>query len=376
MHSPLHVVIACPGLDHARRGFETFARECFETLRHRDDVRVELVKGTGRRGDGERVVRTLHRDGATARRVAHLAGREPFVVEHVAFALALAPALTRRPPDVVFFSEWHVGVVLAAWRRATRRPVALAFSNGALAAGGYEHLERIQQLVPGAIEFTTQRGEPADRQVELPLGVAMPPELTSPSPAERAALRGRLGLPADRTIVLSVGAVNRQKRMDYVIEEVASLPHPRPYLLLAGQQEAQTAAIRRLAHERLGPDGYDIRTVPPAGIADVYRASDVFVLASLWESFGRVLVEAQSHGLPCLAHEYPVMRWVLGAEGDTGDLTRSGALAGWLRDLPPEAFSHEARRRRHDSAYRRFSWPMLADRYVEMLRAAVRERDR
>jgi glycosyltransferase involved in cell wall biosynthesis len=191
---------------------------------------------------------------------------------------------------------------------------------------------------------------------------------------ERSNLRARLGIPADRRIVLSVGAINRQKRMEYLIEEVASMPEPRPYLLLAGQEEAETPAIRRIAQERLGAEGHDIRTVPPAAMADHYRASDVFVLASLWESFGRALVEAQSHGLPCLAHDYPVMSWVLGDEGDTADLREAGSAAGWLDGLTAADFSDEARRRRHRSAYERFSWTMLADRYAEMLRAAAQER--
>jgi glycosyltransferase involved in cell wall biosynthesis len=109
-------------------------------------------------------------------------------------------------------------------------------------------------------------------------------------------------------------------------------------------------------------------------MADHYRAADAFVLASLWESFGRVLVEAQSHGLPCLAHDYPVMRWVLGDEGDTADLTQPGAVARWLAD--PEACdpSEERARARHEAAYRRFSWDILAARYAEMLRGVARER--
>jgi glycosyltransferase involved in cell wall biosynthesis len=178
----------------------------------------------------------------------------------------------------------------------------------------------------------------------------------------------------DRQIVLSVGAINRQKRVDYLVEEIASMPEPRPYLLLAGQEEAETPALRRIAQERLGADGHNIRTVPPADMADHYRASDVFVLASLWESFGRALVEAQSHGVPCLAHYHPVMSWVLGEAGDTTDLREPGNLAAWLAGLTAADFSDDARRRRHRSAYERFSWTMLADRYAEMLRAAAQRR--
>lgn len=365
------MLLACPGLDHAHRGFETFARECFEALRHGPRLEIELVKGTGARAPAERVVPTLTRDKRLARVLARPRGFEPFVVEHVTFALALIPLLMRRRPDIVYFSEWHVGRVLAAWRRASRSSFGLVFCNGALVPGGYGHLDLVQQLVPGALDYAVERGEPPERQILLPLGVAIEPSLPPLSPADRASLRRRLGLPVDRRIVLSAGAINRQKRMDYLIEEVASIPAPRPFLLLAGQEEAESPAIREHALERLGPDGHDIRTLAPEDMTDHYRASDVFVLASLWESFGRVLVEAQAQGLPCLAHAYPTMRWVLGDEGSTADLRERGRAAAWLQDMDAAAPSEEHRGRRHRSAYERFSWDMLADRYVEMLRAVA-----
>jgi hypothetical protein len=68
------------------------------------------------------------------------------------------------------------------------------------------------------------------------------------------------------------------------------------------------------------------------------------------------------------------MSWVLGDEGETADLRAAGSVAAWLAGLTAEDFSQEARRRRHRSAYERFSWTRLADPYVEMLRAAAQER--
>ncbi len=373
--APPKVLLACPGLDHAHRGFETFARECFEALRGRPDLSLELAKATGARRRDELVIRTPTRESRLARELAQRWSREPFVVEHVVFALALIPVLLHRRPDVVYFSEWHVGRVLGAWRRLSRQSFALVFCNGALAPGRYEHLDLVQQLVPGAIEYTAARGEPTKNQLLLPLGAAIEPSPALLGDAERATLRESLALPADRQIVVSAGAINTDpKRMDYMVEEIASMGEPRPYLLLLGEAEADTPAIRRLAMERLGADGHDIRTVASERMADYYRASDALVLASLWESFGRVLVEAQSHGLPCLAHDYPVMNWVLGEEGDTVDMRQPGSVAGWLRGLGSDDFSPDRRRRRHRSAYERFSWDVLADRYADMLRTAAGDR--
>jgi len=370
--APPTVLVACPGLDHAHRGFETFARECFAALDGRDDLRIELAKATGPRRRGELVIPTPTRTALLVRLLARPRSIEPFIVEHLAFAVALIPVLVRRRPDVVYFSEWHVGRVLAAWRRVSGQRVALVFCNGAFAPGGYGRLDLVQQLVPGAIEYTAAHGEPTHNQTLLPLGAVIEQSPRLLSDAERANLRVALSLPVDRPIVLSAGAINTGvKRMDFVVEELASMAKPRPFLLLLGEQEADTPAIRRLALERLGADGHDIRTVAPERMADHYRASDAFVLASLQESFGRVLVEAQSHGLPCLAHDYPVMNWVLGEEGDTVDMRRAGSVAEWLRGLSSDELLPDRRRRRHESAYERFSWDVLADRYADMLRGVA-----
>jgi glycosyltransferase involved in cell wall biosynthesis len=106
---------------------------------------------------------------------------------------------------------------------------------------------------------------------------------------------------------------------------------------------------------------------------DVYRASDAFVLASLWEGSPRALVEALSHGLPCFTHDYPVMTWLMGGQGKAADFTQPGALAGLLAGLRDEDLADPAREARHASVHERFSWERLAPRYVEFLRRRAAE---
>jgi 1,2-diacylglycerol 3-alpha-glucosyltransferase len=81
---------------------------------------------------------------------------------------------------------------------------------------------------------------------------------------------------------------------------------------------------------------------------------------------GRVLVEALSHGLPCVAHGYPIAREVLGPHGTFADLRVPGALAAALAqkfDLGPAA-----QRARHAWAHEHYAWETLAPRYVELVR--------
>jgi glycosyltransferase involved in cell wall biosynthesis len=173
-------------------------------------------------------------------------------------------------------------------------------------------------------------------------------------------------------VALSVGWISRaHKRMHYVVEEVARLPAPRPFLMLLGAIDRSSAEIVRLAHERLGPEGFAARSVRYDEVAPYYAAADCFVLASLGEGFGRVFLEALSHGLPVVAHDHPVMRYVLGAHGIVADLSVEGALARHLSAVlarPPDPC---AIRQRWASVRRRFDWTVLAPAYRLMFEHAA-----
>jgi glycosyltransferase involved in cell wall biosynthesis len=140
---------------------------------------------------------------------------------------------------------------------------------------------------------------------------------------------------------------------------------------MAGQPESETPAIRALAAELLGSEGHSIRTVTHEAVADLYRASDSFVLASTFEGLPRALIEALAHGLPCLTHDYPVTRFALGEHGRFGDLSQPGALASLLRASPEDGRDPRQREARHAFAYEMFSWDRLRPRYVDLLRRAA-----
>ena len=177
---------------------------------------------------------------------------------------------------------------------------------------------------------------------------------------EKRAIREAMGLPADALVVGCVAAVKKHhKRIDYLIREVAKLVfqseeasregakarseeihHPAggglptlpfvasrlrvkysfPYLLIAGAKTGDTAELLALA-ESLIPGRYKIHTDCTRGqMPDLYRAMDVFVLASLFEMMPIALLEALASGLPCLVNQHPVLEWMIGAESEEKEL--------------------------------------------------------
>lgn len=365
------VLLVCCGLEHARRGYESFARECFDELHGDPGVELGLVKGSGPAGPGERSVRTLRRDAALAQGLGRAFGVRPFRLEALMFAFSLQPLLTRRRPDLVYLSEWDTARALAALRSVSGQRFKLLLSNGGFASERFEHVDHVQELTPAARDYLLERGEDPAKHTMLPYGFKIGPELKMLPALDRAALRERLGLPAEREILISVAAFNRDhKRLDYLIEEVAAVPSPRPYLLLVGEPEAETPGLRTLARERLGTEGHQFRTVPASEVPHLLQASDAFVLTSLAETQGRAVIEAMSHGLPCFVHDSPVMRFAVGEHGALANLAEPGALSRSLLDYRGPV-DHGPARARHRYVYERFSWERLRPHYVRLLRTVA-----
>jgi glycosyltransferase involved in cell wall biosynthesis len=276
---------------------------------------------------------------------------------------------------VIFYSDANLGFLLHRFRRWIGVPYRLLFSNGGPCGPDvFARTDVVHQVAPYYHEQALRAGEPPEKHIMVPYGIRAPDASPRPlAPAERRALRERLGLPADRGVVLSVGWISRRhKRMDYLVEEVARLPAPRPFLMLLGAMDDGSKEILRLATERLGGAGFAARSVPYGEVSGYYAAADVFALASLSEGFGRVYLEALSHGLPVVAHRHPVMAYVLGDQGDLADLSADGVLARHLRELLARPVDGRDMRRRWDSVRRRFGWDALAADYRRMFEHAAR----
>jgi 1,2-diacylglycerol 3-alpha-glucosyltransferase len=363
------VFVVCSGLGHIHRGYETFTRQFFDALQNDGSCRLQLFKGTGSNSNREIRLTILRRTEFLTRLVGRMLRRNGYDVEQLTFAMSLIPYLRRSQPDVVYFSDRELGTLLWHWRRLSKQRFKLLFSNGGPAPPPFPRWDHIHQVSPEHYEAALRAGVEPERQTLIPYGcsVARLPRILSTD--EKIALRKRLGLPEQRTIVISVGMISStHKRMDYVVQEVHSLPEPRPFLLMLGQHVAsESKQITAMAEKLLGPEQHRIASVSPDRIQDFYWSADVFVLASLAEGFGRVFLEAMAAGLPCVTHDHSTTRYVVGTSGYLRDLRKPGALAGAIAEAIKNDHQR-ARVARQRDVYERFSWERLASQYAAMLR--------
>jgi D-inositol-3-phosphate glycosyltransferase len=144
-------------------------------------------------------------------------------------------------------------------------------------------------------------GADPSRMHTIPCGVDV--ELFTPG--DQGAARRALGLPQGSPVILWIGRLERLKGVDVLVDAVAQLQERDFTLVIVGgddratplraELEAQAAALGIADNVRF--DG----AVPHDDLVAYYRAADVCVQPSYYESFGLVAVEAMACGTPVVA---------------------------------------------------------------------------
>ncbi len=173
-----------------------------------------------------------------------------------------------------------------------------------------------------------------------------------PDPGARAALRARLGIPADAPVFLFVGRLKHDKGV---------LDLARAYAALAREDAACRLLIVGPDEEGLLPEIEQIcaacrprlHVVGLSAVPERYMgASDVLCLPSYREGFPVTLIEAAAAGVPAIGSRiYGITDAIV--EGDTGLLFEAGDVQQLARCLRTLAGDQDLRRRMGRSARER-----------------------
>ncbi|MEO6520462.1 MAG: glycosyltransferase [Mucilaginibacter sp.] len=357
-----NVFIVCTGVGHINRGYESFTLECFNALKESPDFELFLLKGGGKSIQKEIKITCIKRNTKTAAFFSKVFGKNKYWVEQFTFLLGMLPYLFRYKPVVICYSDFILGTFLWHLRNFFKFKYKLLFSNGAPNGPPFKTEDHVQQLLPLYMDAAIKEGASANMQTLLPYGFDINIKERLNNLSKKHEILQKLGFSGKQKIVLSVGAVNRHhKRMDYIINEMSKLPE-NYFLVILGQFEAETPDLLSLAEQKL-PGRHIITSVSLQEVEKYYISTDYFVLASLIEGFGRVLIEAQSYGLPCIVHESENAKQVLKEYGTYLNMEEDGALASCLMK---EQIVQE-KELLIKAAYNNYSWDALKGEYSDMI---------
>jgi glycosyltransferase involved in cell wall biosynthesis len=242
-----------------------------------------------------------------------------------AYRLARAAA-GKNPPDLITTQDPFATALAGLWvRRALRRPLLIQ-NHSCFLFNPHWIAERpilfrmlhflARFLLPRAdawrVVNTRERmlyleklGLPAERVNVLPVPCDPAAFFTGRRTADgMAQARQRLQLPSDAPLIAWAGRPVRFKRLPVLFKAFAGIrkAFPGARLVVAGKKTLAQEDLDRAAQENgIGQSLIWTGELATAGLADLYRAADVFLYSSVYEGFGRVLVEAGAAGLPAVS---------------------------------------------------------------------------
>ncbi|HXH84796.1 MAG TPA: glycosyltransferase [Candidatus Tectomicrobia bacterium] len=149
--------------------------------------------------------------------------------------------------------------------------------------------------------LATHYGADLERVAVVPCGV----DTDLFAPGDRDAARSALGLDAG-PLALYVGRLTPIKGLETLLDALARLPRAAGLLVVGGDVDepvdGHVQALRaRVARLGLAERVRFVGPQPQPALRDWYRAADVVVLPSYYESFGMVAMEAMACGRPVIA---------------------------------------------------------------------------
>jgi glycosyltransferase involved in cell wall biosynthesis len=366
------VFMVCTGLGHINRGYESCTRSCFNALINNKQFNIKLLKGAGPSTKSEITIPNLKRTQFLSKWLAKVIRRDSYYIEQLSFLIFMVPIVIFQKPNVIYISDFMLMCWLGHLKKILKLNYRILFVNGAPNGPPFSRADHVQQLLPNYFEIALKGGENPSKHSIVPHGIECDPIFIPIEPKGKKLLREKYGIPIGSKVLLSVGALNcHHKRMDYVVKEFAALKRDDVYLLLVGQVTEETPIIMDLAKKLLPASSYKILTVEKDQIKEIYSLADVFILASLIEGFGRVLLEALEFGLPILVHDFHVTREVLEKYGYFGDFTISGKLTESIMNNLDQKTPLYSPEEIHHYLYTKYSWNSLKDLYIEMFQKSL-----
>jgi glycosyltransferase involved in cell wall biosynthesis len=183
---------------------------------------------------------------------------------------------------------------------------------GAITYFFYSRASRIVAITQSFYRSCVAAGIEESRLALIPNGVDT--EVFRPLASDKAALRRRLGLPAEGTLLVYAGIIRREKGIDFLLDVVAMLGARRRdvgLVLLGPVEPSLPEEDRRYAAAQLDRiERGDVRGLVhyKGGVGNVheyFQAVDIFTSASTREGFPNVVLEAMASGLPPVVLEVP-----------------------------------------------------------------------
>lgn len=228
-------------------------------------------------------------------------------------------------------------------------------------------------------KLQTQSKYPNKKVVHLPNGVD--PELFAQGDGK--GFRHKNQIPESAFVILTVGRIDPQKNQLFLIKQFREISQARPeaHLLIIGHVTNHAYYNEIVSY--ISDNGLQNRiTVIPglqansSDLTNAYHSANLFVLPSIHEPFGIVILEAWASGLPVIATRVGgIPSFVVHqSDGILFDSNNAGALVSSINDVIDNPdHSREMAMNGHRKAVTEYSWDVITGRLMIIYEEAIHE---
>ena len=298
-----------------------------------------------------------------------LTGDAPYDLIHSHYWISAVTGMTladrwRRPHVAMFHT---LGEVKNRARREEREPQLRIDAEREIVT----QADRLICATPHEKSFLVELyGAHADCVSVVPGGVDLERFRPATGTQTRAQQRAALNLPTAATALFG-GRLEPLKGVEILVRAAALADlDPAPHVVIVGGDEADGAERERLrglaAEVGVGDRMHFVDAVNRDELASYYRAADVCVVPSYYESFGLVAVEALASGTPVIATRVGGLQYTV-RDGQTGHLISWRCPEPFAERLEALLANDDLRARFAAAApasMQRFDWATVAAQFV------------
>ena len=274
------------------------------------------------------------------------------------FTLIKVPALWRKKYDIIvpINGGWQPAIVrLLTWIRGGKMVISGQSGKGWDDRNNLWCFPNVFVALSTKLKNWAKGANPFVKVEHIPNGV----DLARFNPSG-----GRIDFKLERPVILSVGALEVDKRMDLVIRAVSKLPRGSLVVVGSGSEESKLTEMgQRLLKGRFLVSSYDFDKMP-----QVYRGADLFTLASPWyRSFEIVIVEAMAVNLPVVVNNDEIRKEIIGDAGLLADPTNSEEYASMLKSALDKHWGEKPRMQA-----KKYDWDEISVRYEKLFEGLIK----
>jgi glycosyltransferase involved in cell wall biosynthesis len=181
-------------------------------------------------------------------------------------------------------------------------------------------------------------------------------------------------MPGRQINLLSTGRLITRKRIDWLIEAVGHAVRGGLdiRLTIVGEGNLLDELRKKAAAMNLSDRVVFMGLIERRQMPDVYRANDIFVMASQHEGMSNAMLEAIASGLPVVTTACEGAEELIGDNGILVNYPDSQAFAAAIKTIALDTEKYKAMSRAGRSIAEKYSWSAVADEYVQYYKQLVR----